>query len=377
MSSFVRAAFLVILFKIGVSDQYTNTTFPAGAQYQSRQGFRNCPTHSTDPSLSFNRINVTVLENRLKDSVVVRLNITSQKTTCVVRPSQLQAYFDLQYSTVGNRPVLLLVIKKTIPYHISSDGVIDFIVRTRVGRSSADIKKINLIHISIESLQMELVSVPSHQKIVYRKALNYSRIFQPRVTDVIYASSSKLVYRLETVDSKELEGFLNITPSSAIVYVQNTFRISKLRNTKTRISIRIFVEDTLLGKQWKFEDTVKLKGEVRKEHCGSQSCSNSEHNTRDLCTGRCGLGAKESGCIWTVADNFITCSSDPKTCPDDTCDELERMDFNICPQDCVGEYFCFGKKKFTSQSRTERFMRLLLIIFVFLIPIVFFYPCKC
>ena len=48
-------------------------------------------------------------------------------------------------------------------------------------------------------------------------------------------------------------------------------------------------------------------------------------------------------CEWIEADkgkghNFSTCSLDKKTCPDQTCDELENLSvFAICPQDCYQE----------------------------------------
>ncbi|XP_071952931.1 proto-oncogene tyrosine-protein kinase receptor Ret-like [Antedon mediterranea] len=325
---------LLFLFHTGISDEYVNTTFPPPKVGQTRQGY--CPSNKN--SFLFSKRNVVIIENRLKGSVPVSLNITGHKTrNCIITPTQLDGHFVVQYANIHSQKVLQLVINKTIPYSISLKDEISLIVRPM--RSKMNIlQNYFYVQISIEELQMALLNVPLQQRIVYKKSMNYSRIFQSSVTDVIKQSSSNLKYRLEILEPSSLNGSLNITPNTAIVYVQNDYLLSRYPYRKPKnISFRIFVEDN--GKQWKFENVVKLKGEIRKDHCPSQSCSNAEHNRPEFCNGGCGLGSNGSGCVWTVAKHFISCSSNPSTCPDNVCDELESMHFDICPQDCVDSNF--------------------------------------
>ena len=64
----------------------------------------------------------------------------------------------------------------------------------------------------------------------------------------------------------------------------------------------------------------------------------------DECENTCGFGANGT-CSWrppeanmTLTREYGTCSSDLVTCPDGTCDPLEQLSGNLCPQDCAGKW---------------------------------------
>nr|KAF7413035.1 hypothetical protein H0235_012886 [Vespula pensylvanica] len=81
------------------------------------------------------------------------------------------------------------------------------------------------------------------------------------------------------------------------------------------------------------------------------SCANAE--SRRDCESSCGVGGGSLNkdtyvgqCIWRsnnnslstqMSERYATCSPDLNFCPDYTCDELERLDARICPQDCTIE----------------------------------------
>lgn len=46
---------------------------------------------------------------------------------------------------------------------------------------------------------------------------------------------------------------------------------------------------------------------------------------------------KRSNEVSIMSDHYPTCSPDLTHCPDNQCDELERLDPRICPQDCTVE----------------------------------------
>lgn len=58
-------------------------------------------------------------------------------------------------------------------------------------------------------------------------------------------------------------------------------------------------------------------------------------------------GSYSGQCVWRwnkrsnevsmMSDHYPTCSPDLTYCPDNQCDELERLDPRICPQDCTVE----------------------------------------
>ncbi|GAB1866896.1 Proto-oncogene tyrosine-protein kinase receptor ret [Camponotus japonicus] len=89
------------------------------------------------------------------------------------------------------------------------------------------------------------------------------------------------------------------------------------------------------------------------------SCANTE--SRENCEKSCGIASGVFSnnsfvgrCVWRgnkgnnqtnstqMSKNYSTCSPDLTYCPDNECDELERSNPHICPQDCVESEVFFG-----------------------------------
>uniref|UniRef100_A0A8D0HEW8 Proto-oncogene tyrosine-protein kinase receptor Ret n=1 Tax=Sphenodon punctatus TaxID=8508 RepID=A0A8D0HEW8_SPHPU len=79
------------------------------------------------------------------------------------------------------------------------------------------------------------------------------------------------------------------------------------------------------------------------------SCAVSKR--RSECEECGGMGVLTGKCQWRqgsgkgITTNYSTCSPSIKTCPDGTCDAVERRDINVCPQDCTKGNIVGGHEK--------------------------------
>ncbi|XP_015604148.1 proto-oncogene tyrosine-protein kinase receptor Ret isoform X2 [Cephus cinctus] len=183
---------------------------------------------------------------------------------------------------------------------------------------------------------------PSNVKIARVSSL-YSRVAQPNSKP-----HSGISFALRGSDA------FNITREGGIVYVANT---TMLRESNSSVTLKI---------QWSLRNVavsstnllVTLVDVTRlsNDSCNSnksinRSCANAE--SRRECESSCGLASGTfrkdkyaSECVWRVnsannppamSERYETCSPDLTYCPDHECDHLERLDFRICPQDCIIE----------------------------------------
>ena len=93
-----------------------------------------------------------------------------------------------------------------------------------------------------------------------------------------------------------------------------------------------------------FNIDVIRKGQGSECHVGASSLC-AEFRTESECRRHGGLPATdERGCRWRssgnssasrLTDEYSTCSTDLATCPDGHCDDLEALNWDICPQDCT------------------------------------------
>ncbi|KAF7389820.1 hypothetical protein HZH68_011677 [Vespula germanica] len=58
---------------------------------------------------------------------------------------------------------------------------------------------------------------------------------------------------------------------------------------------------------------------------------------KDTYVGQCIWRSNNNSLSTQMSERYATCSPDLNFCPDYTCDELERLDARICPQDCTIE----------------------------------------
>lgn len=59
--------------------------------------------------------------------------------------------------------------------------------------------------------------------------------------------------------------------------------------------------------------------------------------SKDTYVGQCIWRSNNNSLSTQMSERYATCSPDLNFCPDYTCDELERLDARICPQDCTIE----------------------------------------
>ncbi|XP_019697770.2 proto-oncogene tyrosine-protein kinase receptor Ret isoform X1 [Harpegnathos saltator] len=145
----------------------------------------------------------------------------------------------------------------------------------------------------------------------------------------------------------------DVTQRSGIVYVSNE---TLLRSEPATILLKLKWGEEKRA-EWtlqvnlidvppsKGNNTCRLTQEMH-------SCANAR--SRDKCVQSCGIasGALSNGsfagqCVWRsndrnngtsqMSESYSTCSPNLAYCPDNKCDELERSDPRICPQDCIVE----------------------------------------
>ncbi|XP_014612211.1 PREDICTED: proto-oncogene tyrosine-protein kinase receptor Ret [Polistes canadensis] len=149
----------------------------------------------------------------------------------------------------------------------------------------------------------------------------------------------------------------NVTEKGGIVHVIDT---NLLKIAPPVVSLKL---ELRVGDQVKSSITIKVnlmdvqptKMQICNEIEGGiiHSCANAE--SRRDCELICGVGGGSilnndtymGHCIWRLnnsnslpnqmSERYATCSPNLNFCPDYTCDELERLDPRICPQDCTIE----------------------------------------
>ncbi|XP_043274472.1 proto-oncogene tyrosine-protein kinase receptor Ret [Venturia canescens] len=174
---------------------------------------------------------------------------------------------------------------------------------------------------------------------IARSSTIYSRLVQP-----LFKPNQAAVFTIQ--DSK----IFNVTRKNGIVYVANS---TLLQSAPTAISLTI---------QWRISehkqssatlivnlvDAVIAKGSSCNRTSVAHSCAN--FASQKECESHCGIGSGSlhentltSECVWRsnnmvgMTERYQTCSPNLTHCPDNVCDDLERLDSRICPQDCATE----------------------------------------
>ncbi|XP_047362057.1 proto-oncogene tyrosine-protein kinase receptor Ret isoform X1 [Vespa velutina] len=177
---------------------------------------------------------------------------------------------------------------------------------------------------------------------ISRFSSRYFRVAQPR-----NKTDSRISFSIH--GSKAF----NVTKKDGIVHVINS---TLLKTSPTIVSLRL---EWRIGEQPGSSTTIKIMIDVSPSKlniCNQieeiiHSCANAE--SRRDCELSCGVGGGNLNkdtyvgqCIWRsnnnsmttqMSERYATCSPDLNFCPDHTCDELERLDHRICPQDCTIE----------------------------------------
>ncbi|KAG8185848.1 hypothetical protein JTE90_004390 [Oedothorax gibbosus] len=133
----------------------------------------------------------------------------------------------------------------------------------------------------------------------------------------------------------------DVTPATGIVFVQDEWALSRTTAKTFRLEV-VWRNRDVTDRRCVVVVRVMGSGDSSSD-CGvHQSSPCSVHGTAEACTSSCGRGASGGHCQWrsqaspTLVSEYATCSPDLLTCPDGRCDELERLDPLLCPQDCAG-----------------------------------------
>ncbi|XP_022252629.1 proto-oncogene tyrosine-protein kinase receptor Ret-like [Limulus polyphemus] len=165
---------------------------------------------------------------------------------------------------------------------------------------------------------------------VSRLATIYSRVLQPMPVK----PSDHWSFYL----TSEKEDIFEVTPRTGIIYVADTKHLNILeeeeirlnlswnqKKTKEKNSVIILINVTDKGQKHKFNDC---------DFCA-------KNGEKDMCLASCGIGTARGQCLWrenhygsSPTTMYATCSPDLNICPDGICDELEKINNHICPQDC-------------------------------------------
>ncbi|XP_050459947.1 proto-oncogene tyrosine-protein kinase receptor Ret isoform X1 [Cataglyphis hispanica] len=190
----------------------------------------------------------------------------------------------------------------------------------------------------------ESFSYPASVKIA-RISSKYMRVAKPTVkphpsiTFILHGSSA-----------------FNVTRRDGIIYVSNE---TKLRSEPDIIQLKLKWskenQTTTITLQVKLVNVLPSKANTCEQSAREEmhSCANAE--SREDCEKSCGIASgvfsKDSfvgQCVWRgnkennrtnvtsqMSEYYSTCSPDLTYCPDNECDELERSNPRICPQDCT------------------------------------------
>ncbi|XP_066584360.1 proto-oncogene tyrosine-protein kinase receptor Ret [Prorops nasuta] len=192
-------------------------------------------------------------------------------------------------------------------------------------------------------IRRQPITFPENVKIA-RVSSRYFRVAQPAAQPTI-----DLIFGIH--GSKAFD----VTPKTGIVYVANATLLSSIASSTVNLKI-----------DWRGQNHVASFAQIRvnlidltsstirtcnQSEVVNHSCAIAE--TRRDCESSCGIGggafnngSYEGKCMWRanngnglskMTERYATCSPDLAFCPDNICDELEYLDYRICPQDCTIE----------------------------------------
>ncbi|CAL7948028.1 unnamed protein product [Xylocopa violacea] len=189
-----------------------------------------------------------------------------------------------------------------------------------------------------------LFSYPSSVR-VPRLATRYTRVAKPSneprssIIFNVHGSNAFAVTETGGIIYVADEDLLKTEPANLVLKVKWTDKDRAVSSKPVRINLAVV-------------PAFKVDGCDRGKPGRSRSCANAE--TPEDCEASCGVasgfyskGNFSARCAWRwnrrsnelsiMSDHYPTCSPDLTHCPDNRCDQLERLDPRICPQDCTVE----------------------------------------
>ncbi|XP_059488144.1 proto-oncogene tyrosine-protein kinase receptor Ret isoform X2 [Neocloeon triangulifer] len=195
---------------------------------------------------------------------------------------------------------------------------------------------------------------PATKLIVSRNSALFQRVSQPKGG---FKPVKGWKFRLES--STE---WAAITPNSGIIYISNPKALHSYKQDSENLTVSVY---KAANESESFLHWIEIELDRNETQCGNDSENETlcaEFSTRETCRKGCGVSTS-SFCSWRSAQialnatsNFTqiyaTCTPDIVFCPNRVCDELEEMDFHICPQDCT-EYV-YGSGMLNDGERGDR-----------------------
>ncbi|XP_072051273.1 uncharacterized protein [Amphiura filiformis] len=193
------------------------------------------------------------------------------------------------------------------------------------------------IEITIKSVEFKF----EHDHVtveVFRNATYGSRIAMHRVPPYV-TTGRDVSYYLNSTSDNATAGGIQLNMESGILFVDN---VTALRfNPYKSVLLTMYATDwTDSMAEVSAMSTIEIVLlEAAFSECVSEFCS--KFQTENTCTSFCGIGSSNGWCKWRhetrtrKGDLYGTCSPDFNTCPDGTCDEVEKNNPSICPQDCT------------------------------------------
>lgn len=183
--------------------------------------------------------------------------------------------------------------------------------------------------------------------VVLQNATVFARVVQPKSQ----VNDTSVNFRL----LKDPLNAFKITKYGGIVYLQNTSALSKaLPSSIYRIEVgwRDKVQEIKIDLKEATTDCPDTDVHSNISHC-------SHYQFKDDCESACGIGSKNGRCKWRphsgklVSNIYNTCTPDIETCSNRNCDQLEKLAFLICPQDCIKNMFGFPSDRIGINGATN------------------------
>ncbi|KAK8780553.1 hypothetical protein V5799_018106 [Amblyomma americanum] len=139
--------------------------------------------------------------------------------------------------------------------------------------------------------------------------------------------------------------WLAVTPRTGILYVSNEQRLRDFNASATSVLLQASWVEGEHGPSrphlYRVEVHIQdAEGGSHTERCEGRLCG--QQLSEAQCSASCGPGTLDGRCRWRhgsggrhLTTRYSTCTGDPESCPDGTCDELELKHPTLCPQDCA------------------------------------------
>ncbi|XP_076346582.1 proto-oncogene tyrosine-protein kinase receptor Ret-like isoform X2 [Tachypleus tridentatus] len=239
-------------------------------------------------------------------------------------------FFKVSISEVYDRAVkkeTFLVIRVKTVKSLAFPGP-DYNISVVIEDQSVWEKKDNKVIYHVHIFNKTSETATTYPVTISRLAKVFSRVLQP----VPVKSTDHWAFELISEND-----IFKVTPKSGIIYVADIKRL-KLEEAEIPLNLSWTVKNK------KEKNTVQVVVNITDDdhNIFPEKCDSCAiHDGKNTCLASCGISTARGRCSWREnqyktlpTTKYATCSPDLMTCPDGVCDELEKLNDHICPQDC-------------------------------------------